>query len=732
MKGLNVLDIDSIVNANSSNPHNVLGQHMENVNGTNYVSVRVFAPHAKDVGIIVLDQEQKEYPFRKVHDSGFYYYEVLSDEFFEYKLKFYYDNEKEYITYDPYRFLPTISEFDLHLFASGTHYEIYNKMGAKFKVVDDVHGVSFTVWAPNAKRVSVIGDFNCWDGRCSPMRMLGSSGVWELFIPGLQNFDRYKYEIKTQSGDLIEKADPYSNFHELRPSESSILFNIEGFEWHDKDYITNRQNNNPLGNAMSIYEVHLGSWKRKVEEDNRYLSYLELSDTLIPYVLEMGYTHIELMGIMEHPFDGSWGYQVTGYYASTSRYGNPHELMHFIDKCHEAGIGVILDWVPGHFVKDAFGIAKFDGTCLYEHADPLKGEHPEWGTLIFNYSRGEVKNFLIGSALYWLEKFHFDGIRIDAVASMLYLDYGRQSTGYIPNEFGGRENLEAIEFLKSLNSVVLGRDNSYLMIAEESTSWEGVTRPAKWGGLGFNLKWNMGFMNDTLKYIKEDPINRKYHHNLLTFGMMYAYTENFVLVLSHDEVVHGKGSMIGKMPGDTWQKFANLKSFYGFTFSHPGKKLLFMGQDFGQFAEWNEAKSLDWNLLDFDTHKGLSSYVKDLNHFYKSNSAMWTYDFDERGFLWLDVNNCDYSIIAFLRKTSNVNETIVAINNFTPIVHMKYKLWLPFECELVEALNSDDLKYNGSGVVNTINPKTYLENNQYFADVVVPPLASLYFKVKVK
>ncbi len=721
-----------IVYANTSNPHDVLGQHLVIEEGKKVGSVVItsFHPYADKITVIETDTK-KTFELNKIHEDGLFFIKTRKRKLFNYKLKITFNDGNEHIMEDPYSFMPSFGEMDTHLFSEGCHYEIYDHMGAKFKTINGVEGVSFVVWAPNARRVSVIGTFNAWDGRVHQMRSLGASGIWEIFIPKLKNFDEYKFEIKTKEGHILEKSDPYGNFAALRPSHSSLLFNLENFKWTDNKYLENRKENNPLNGPISIYEMHIGSWRRVIEESGeRFMSYLEACEYLIPYVKEMGYTHIELMGVLEHPFDGSWGYQVTGYYASTSRFGNPHELMTLVNKCHKNGLGVILDWVPAHFVKDSHGIACFDGSHLYEHEDPRQGEHPDWGTLIYNYGRNEVKNFLIGSALYWLDKFHFDGIRMDAVASMLYLDYGKEGDGWVPNQYGGRENLEAVEFLKHLNSIILKKDPSVLLIAEESTSWPNVSKSTEDGGLGFNLKWNMGWMNDTTKYIAKDPVHRKYHHNDLTFGMVYAYTENFILVLSHDEVVHGKGSMINKMPGDYWQKFANLRNYYSYMFGHPGKKLLFMGQEFGQFDEWNEGKSLDWNLLEFDKHKELQEYFKTLNNFYKKEEALWKYDFSDKGFEWLDCNNAEQSILAYMRKTDDLKKSVIVVNNFTPCVYEDYKLWVPFPCELTEKFNSDDTKFGGSGVTNEKTLKSYEEDGQNYINITISPLGSSFLKIK--
>ncbi|MCL2462164.1 MAG: 1,4-alpha-glucan branching protein GlgB, partial [Defluviitaleaceae bacterium] len=542
-----------IINTTHSDPHRILGMHeLPSENGTR-LAVRAFIPPASAISVVDAADESKRYKMEKVHEDGLFEAVILERRewfLYYYEIEGYYG--EKWTAYDPYCFPPVISEYDRYLFNKGAHYEIYKKLGAHPVTHQGVEGVSFAVWAPNARRVSVIGSFNGWDGRRHAMRLLGQSGIWELFIPGVRKLDHYKFEIKTSADTLIQKADPYGNFFELRPSPSALVWDIGEFAWDDKSWMESRASNDPLDGPMNIYEVHLGSWKRKDNDYGRFLSYPELAEELIPYVQEMGYTHIELMPVEEYPFDGSWGYQVTGYYAPTSRYGSPAEFKGFVDACHKAGLGVFLDWVPAHFPKDAHGLARFDGTALYEHEDPRRGEHPDWGTLIFNYGRNEVKNFLIANALFWIREYHIDGLRVDAVASMLYLDYGKKPGQWIPNQYGGHDNIEAVEFLKHMNSIINKTCGNALMIAEESTAWQGVSRPAGDHGLGFNLKWNMGWMNDFLSYISKDCIYRKYHHNNLTFGMVYAYTENFVLVISHDEVVHGKGSLVNKMPGDLW------------------------------------------------------------------------------------------------------------------------------------------------------------------------------------
>ncbi len=729
-----LMEMNKVIHVEHGEPHRVLGMHEVTVKDKRMVSVRAFVPQAKKAYVLDIADEEKRYPMTKIHEDGFFE-AVLEDreEWFPYALQFIDYGGNEWTRRDPYSFQPTITEYDRYLFGAGNHYEIYKKLGAHVMEMDGVKGVSFGVWAPNAKSVSVIGSFNSWDERRSQMRVLGQSGIWELFVPGIQELDQYKFQIKAQDNSIVNKSDPYAVYSELRPQTASIVYDIDGYEWMDGQWMDYRQNNDMYNRPVNIYEVHLGSWMRVPEEGDRFLTYLEAADKLVSYVKEMGYTHIELMPIEEHPFDGSWGYQVTGYYAPTSRYGTPKEFMEFVDRCHQNEIGVILDWVPAHFPKDAHGLARFDGTALYEHSDPKKGEHPEWGTLIFNYGRNEVRNFLIANAIYWIEEFHLDGLRVDAVASMLYLDYGKSDGQWIPNQYGGRENLEAVEFLKHMNSVITGRHPGVMMIAEESTSWPGVSRSANYGGLGFSLKWNMGWMNDYLSYMKKDPVYRKYHHNNLTFSMVYAYTENFILVLSHDEIVHGKGSMINKMPGDVWQKFANLRVCYGFMYGHPGKKLLFMGNEFGQYAEWSEARSLDWHLLDIDSHKGLRRYMRDLNHFYLEEPSLWQRDFDSAGFEWIECNDADRSVISFIRKGISGKDDLIFVCNFTPETYFNFRLGVPVAGIYREVFNSDSSCYGGSGVVNdavVYSERVEWNNRQSSISIQVPPLGVCVFKLK--
>ena len=605
-------------------------------------------------------------------------------------------------------------------------------MGAHVREIAGVQGVQFAVWAPNALRVSVVGDFNRWDGRVHAMRSRGNSGVWEIFVPELAEGVIYKYEIRSRLGELpFLKADPYAFEAELRPKSGSVVATLDGYGWNDNDWMHARARREWLAEPISIYEVHLGSWRRVPEENNRWLTYREIADQLIPYVRQMGYTHIELMPVMEHPFDGSWGYQTVGYFAATSRYGKPKDFMYLVDRCHQENIGVLLDWTPAHFPADAHGLAEFDGTHLYEHADPRQGRHPDWGTLVFNYGRSEVRGFLSASALFWMDKYHIDGLRVDAVASMLYLDYSRKPGEWIPNEFGGRENLGAISFLKRLNEVANERHAGVLMIAEESTAWPAVSRPTYLGGLGFTLKWNMGWMNDTLDYFSREPIHRKFHHNRMTFSMLYAFTENFVLPLSHDEVVHGKGSLINKMPGDLWQQFANLRLLYGYMTAHPGKKLLFMGSEFGQRSEWNHDTSLQWDLLQYPEHRGVQRMVADLNALYRREPALHQVDFQWQGFQWIDCNDADASVLSFIRRAREQWDAIVIVANFTPVAREKYRVGVPDPGWYRELFNSDAEYYGGSNYGNAggvmAEPVPWMGMN-YSLPLRLPPLATLYFK----
>ncbi len=625
-----------------------------------------------------------------------------------------------------------LTDLDLHLIGEGSHYKIYEKLGAHLTNFNGVKGVNFAVWAPNAQKVSVIGNFNHWNKRNHPMRQIGSSGIWELFVPEVNEGEVYKYYVASKVRDYKEeKADPFGFYFEVRPKSASIVHDINKFKWTDDEWMSNRAQKNYLESPVSIYEAHLGSWRRAPEGGNRFLTYRELAHTLIPYVKEMGYTHIELLPIMEHPLDESWGYQVIGYYAPTSRFGSPEDFMYFLNECHLNNIGVILDWVPAHFPKDPHGLVSFDGTCLYEHEDPRKGEHRDWGTQIFNYGRHEASNFLLGNALFWLEKYHIDGLRLDAVASMLYLNYSREDGDWIPNIYGGNENLEAVAFLKKFNEVVHQYYPGVLTIAEESTAWPMVSRPTYLGGLGFSMKWNMGWMHDMLEYFSKDPIHRKYHHNNLTFSLLYAFTENFTLVLSHDEVVHGKRSMINKMPGDFWQKFANLRLLYGFMYTHPGKKLLFMGGEIGQWIEWRSNESIEWHLLQYEPHEKLQRYIKDLNNLYTQEPALYKVDFHHTGFEWIDFGDWEESIVSFIRRGKNTGDFLVIALNFTPVLRTGYRLGVPENGFYKELLNSDSNIYWGSNMGNAGG--VYAEpiprhGRPCSINITLPPLGMVVFK----
>jgi 1,4-alpha-glucan branching enzyme len=622
-----------------------------------------------------------------------------------------------------------LSDFDLHLFAEGNHHTIYEKMGAHATIVRGIGGFLFSVWAPSAARVSVVGTFNNWDGRIHPMRVRGASGVWELFIPGIKADELYKFEIRTPEGHILIKADPYAQRSEMRPKTASVTSAPTAFAWGDQGWMAQRDNSNQLERPISIYEVHFGSWKRPAGGGEAH--YRDMAADLIAYVKDMGYTHIEFMPLATHPYDPSWGYQVTGYYSPTARYGEPDDLKYLIDQCHQNGIGVILDWVPAHFPTDAYALARFDGTCLYEHADPRQSMHPDWGTLVFNYGRNEVRNFLTANALFWFQNYHVDGLRVDAVASMIYLDYSRNHGDWIPNRYGGRENLEAINFIKRLNEIVYGYYPGVLMIAEESTSWPAVSRPTSLGGLGFGLKWNMGWMHDMLIYMSKDTIHRKYHHNQLTFALMYSFYENFVLPFSHDEVVHGKGSLLGRMPGDDWRKFANVRALLGYMFMHPGKKLLFMGIDIGQWSEWDYSSSLSWDLLAWDPHRTLHDYVRALNRLYTASPALYELDFDYAGFDWIDFSDADDSIVSFVRRARNQDDLYVCVFNFTPVPRECYRIGVPAPGYYREILNSDSGLYGGSNMGNmggVASEAWPCHGRDHSIAIILPPLSCVVFK----
>ena len=687
--------IEAIAGARHHDPFSILGPHV--VDGG--VSIRAIQPHAEQV--TVLRHGAEPMAMERRHEAGVY--EALIEglrEIPDYRLRITYPGGHTAEIDDPYRYGRVLGDFDLYLFGEGNHTRIYDKFGAHPLRFGETDGVHFAVWAPNAQRVSAVGDFNNWDGRVHPMRSLGSSGVWEIFIPGAHVGQRYKYEIRSRHGEILLKIDPYGTAFEVPPLSASIVTQSQ-YRWNDEEWMRGRaEAGGWFARPMAVYEVHLGSWARIPEEDNRYLTYRELAGRLIPYVKEMGYTHIELLPVMEHPFSGSWGYQVTGFFAPTSRYGSPDDFRAFVDACHGHGIGVILDWVPGHFPKDAHGLARFDGTSLYEHADPRQGEHRDWGTLIFNYGRNEVRNFLLANALYWLHEFHADGLRVDAVASMLYLDYSRNEGEWVPNRYGGRENLDAIEFVRQMNTLTHAEQPGSITVAEESTAWPSVSRPTYVGGLGFTYKWNMGWMNDTLEYVSKDPVYRRYDHWKLTFSLIYAFTENFILPFSHDEVVHGKGSMFEKCPGDDWQKAASLRALYGFMYAHPGKKLMFMGMEFAQGREWNYDNSIDWHLLEFPMHAGIKRFVGDLNRTYVSEPSLYEIDFDHTGFQWIDCNDNENSVISFIRRARDPNDLLVVLLNFTPVPRDGYRIGVPVAGAFTELLNSDSEVYGGSNCGN--------------------------------
>jgi 1,4-alpha-glucan branching enzyme len=697
------------------------------------LAIRIFRPDAQKIDIILNRQANEPIATERIHRDGFFCATVPgATRDLDYRLCLQSKDGSKQLTRDPYQYGPIMGEVDLHLFAEGQHWKIYEEFGAHLRAIGGEAGVYFAVWAPNAQRVSIVGDFNGWDGRVNPMRKLVGSGVWELFLPGVKEGAHYKFEIRTQTGALLLKSDPFAFFNQHGISTSSLIYNLERYKWSDAQWMEARRTRDWPKSALSIYEVHLGSWRRRADEGDRHLSYLEFAETLLPYALEMGYTHIELLPIAEHPFEGSWGYQVTNYYAPTSRFGTPDELRHFIDACHQAGIGVIMDWVPAHFPKDAHALAEFDGTHLYEHMDPRQGEQQDWGTLIFNFGRNEVRNFLIGNALFWLDQYHIDGLRVDAVASMLYLDYSRQPGQWIPNVYGGRENLDAIYFLKRFNEVCYERFPGIMTIAEESTDWPGVSRPTYLGGLGFGFKWNMGWMHDFLQYMSLDPIYRRFHHGNITFSLLYAFQENFILVLSHDEVVYGKRSLLSKMPGDEWQKFANLRMFLAWMYGHPGKKLLFMGGEFGQVNEWNHDVSLDWDLAQLPRHDGLRRLVQHLNYIYKNERALWDQDDSYAGFEWIDFHDADNSVVAFLRK-SRSGDMIAFVVNATPVVHHNYRLGVPEAGFWREIINTDAETYGGSNVGNCGGVQS--EDRQWMGRehsilIQLPPLAVAGFKLE--
>jgi 1,4-alpha-glucan branching enzyme len=741
--------IDRIVSNQHRNPFEVLGPHP--AEGGSAWIVRTYQPQA-DAIWVVLPEERREYPMTTQHHPHFFECIIPVAQLTDYQLKIR-SGSHEQVIYDPYAFKsPVLTDFDIHLFAEGNHHRIYEKMGAHAIDLDGVAGVYFAVWAPNARNVSVLGDFNNWDGRQHQMA-IGGNGIWTLFMPGLKVGAAYKYEIKNQDGHPYEKSDPYGFQQEVRPKTASIVTDLDSYQWHDQDWLEKRRTTDTLSQPIAVYECHIGSWLHadasvpallpdgnkepsvvvsEYKPGARYLTYRELAAQLIPYVQELGFTHIELLPVAEHPFDGSWGYQVTGYYAPTSRYGSPEDFMYFVDRCHAAGIGVIVDWVPGHFPKDGHGLPFFDGSHLYEHADPRKGEHKEWGTLVFNYGRNEVRNFLVSNALFWFDKYHIDGIRVDAVASMLYLDYCREPGEWTTNQYGGRENIEAADFLRQVNHLLFSNFPGALSIAEESTSWPMVSWPTYVGGLGFNLKWNMGWMHDMLDYFEMDPWFRQFHQNHLTFSMWYNHSENFMLALSHDEVVHGKSHTINKMPGDDWQKFANLRCLFAYMIAHPGKKTLFMGMEFGQRSEWNVWTDLQWNLLQYESHQQLKLFMAEVNKLYRSEPALYTQDFDEAGFQWIDCSDTSHSVISFVRRAKDSDDFVVVVCNFTPQPHAHYRVGVPVHGFYTEIFNSDARVYGGSNMGNLGGKwadEWSIHNQRYSIDLCLPPLGVLVLKI---
>lgn len=748
---ISVDQINLIVWNQHHDPFQVLGAHKVEENGKSAWVVRAYQPTAEKVSV-VLPKERKEYPMESVHHPHFFECKIEVAELANYQLKLK-EGEHERVIYDPYAFHSAkLTEFDLHLFGEGNHNRIYEKLGAHSTEINGVKGVYFAVWAPNARNVSILGDFNYWDGRKHQMRK-GPSGVWELFIPSIGPGEGYKYEIKNWEGHIYEKSDPYGFQQEVRPKTASIVVDLDAYTWKDETWMEKRRNTETLSQPVSVYECHLGSWihesasspaKRpdgttepvvhvsELNQGARFLTYREMADRLIPYVKDLGYTHIEVMPVAEHPFDGSWGYQVTGYYAPTSRYGSAEDFMYFVDKCHQNDIGVIVDWVPGHFPKDGHGLAFFDGTHLYEYSDPRKGEHKEWGTLVFDYGRNEVRNFLVANALFWFDKYHIDGMRVDAVASMLYLNYLRPDGQWVANEYGGVEHIAAADFLRQVNHLLFGYYPGVLSIAEESTAWPMVSWPTYVGGLGFNLKWNMGWMHDMLDYFSMDPWFRQFHQNNITFSIWYHYTENYMLALSHDEIVHCKSNMIGKMPGDEWQKFANVRALFAYMYAHPGKKTMFMGMEFGQWSEWNVWGDLEWHLLEHHPHQALKHFFKNLNGVYRSEPALYEQDFSEEGFQWIDCTDSSHSVVSFLRRAKDPKDFIVVVCNFTPQPHSHYRVGVLEPGFYTELFNSDAGEYGGSNMGNLGGKWTdewSYHGHYHSLDLCLPPLGVLMFKL---
>ena len=727
---LSLSGVGAVVNGTHANPAELLGPHDLETEGRQVTAVRVFLPDTRQVWV-VHPAHQTALPMRRIHPAGLY--EAIcpwpgDEQKRRYQLRVADDHGEMRTIEDPYAFPSLFSGYDLHLLGEGNHYRAYDKLGAHARTLDGVPGVNFAVWAPNAASVSVVGDFNHWDDRRHRLRHHGANGIWELFLPGIGEGELYKYRIKTRDGRTLEKADPYAFGAEVPPHSASVVRNLNRYTWADEGWLKHRRETSFLRQPISIYEVHLGSWQRR---EGAWLGYREVAQRLVEYCRRMNFTHIELLPVSEHPFYGSWGYQPISYYAVTGRYGSPEDFMYLVDYCHQNGIGVIVDWVPAHFPGDAHGLARFDGTALYEHEDPRLGEHPDWGTKVFNYGRNEVRNFLIANALFWLDKYHVDGLRVDAVASMLYLDYSRQPGQWLPNEFGGNENLQAISMLREFNRITHAQFPGILTIAEESTAWSGVSRPIDFGGLGFSMKWNMGWMNDTLRYMRREPIHRRHHQNDLTFSLLYAFTENFVLPFSHDEVVHMKGSLISQMPGDLWQKFANLRLLLSYQWTHPGKKLLFMGGEIAQWHEWNHEQQLQWELLQWPNHEGMQRLLADLNAIYRREPALHELEFEHGGFEWIDCHNAAESVLCYLRKARDPEDFVVVCCNFTPVVRESYAVGVPRGGAYREIFNSDSQYYNGSNVGN-VRQVTALQpgfhGRPYGLRITLPPLATVVFK----
>ncbi len=720
--------IEALVSGEIGAPSSLLGRHRQG----DEASIRAFRPWATQVEL-VNEATGERVRMGRCHEDGLFVAE-LDVTWTEAAYHF------EAITVeggretfgDPYGYPPLLTEYDIYLFSQGRHHEIYRKLGAHRREIDGVGGVNFAVWAPNCYKVAVVGDFNRWDARTHIMENNNESGIWEIFVPGMEEGERYKYEVRSHNrGYRAQKADPYGFYSELRPLTASIVCVINQYQWNDSAWMSARAQSDPLSQPMNIYELHLGSWRRK--DGGEFLSYRELADELAPYLVDMGYTHLELLPVSEHPLDASWGYQVTGYFAPTSRFGAPADFMYLVDRCHQNNIAVILDWVPAHFPKDDFGLNYFDGTHLFSHEEPLQGEHPDWGTMIFNYARSEVRSFLLSNALFWLKEYHIDGLRVDAVSSMIYLNFSREDGEWIANEYGGNENLAALAFLREFNEAVHAEAPGAITIAEESTSWAMVSRPTYIGGLGFTLKWNMGWMHDTLAYMAREPVHRRFHHHQITFALLYAFNENFVLPLSHDEVVHMKGSLIGKLPGDYWQKFANLRLLFGYQYTQVGKVLNFMGNEFGQFAEWSEERSLDWHLLAYEKHAQMQAWARDLNHLYREQPALWQLDFDAAGFRWIEANDAETSVYSYIRYAADPSDFLVVVLNCTPVVRENYRIGVPASGHYRELLNSDASYYGGGNVGNeggVHSDDAASHGLPYSINLRLPPLAILILKIE--